>query len=85
MTLALNSVWQGYLAIGRRYFEKLQAHCYAEDGLLCYISDSAELSLVAFEQIGMLASIGLPYVLVVAGDDEELTAIGVGARVGHCN
>jgi hypothetical protein len=74
MTLALGSVWQGYLTVGRRYFEKLQAHCYVEDGLLGYASDSAELSLVAFEQVGMLASIGLPYVLTVAGEDEGQAA-----------
>jgi len=71
MTQALGSVWQGYLTVGRHYFEKLQAHCYAEDGLLGYASDSAELSLVAFEQIGMLASIGLIHVLSTAGSDEE--------------
>lgn len=71
---ALRSVFAGYLTVGKHYFEKLQAHCYAEDGLLGYASDSAELSLVAFEQIGMLASIGLPYVLSVAGDDEERAA-----------
>jgi len=71
MTQALGSVWQGYLTVGRYYFEKLQAHCYVEDGLLGYASDSAELSLVAFEQVGMLASIGLTHVLSVAGDDEE--------------
>lgn len=74
MTQALGSVWQGYLTVGRHYFEKLQAHCYVEDGLLGYASDSAELSLVAFEQIGMLASIGLTHVLSVAGDDEYLVA-----------
>lgn len=74
MTQALGSVWQGYLTVGRHYFEKLQAHCYVEDGLLGYASDSAELSLVAFEQIGMLASIGLTHVLAFAGDDEERIA-----------
>lgn len=74
MTQALVAVWQGYLTFGRHYFEKLQAHCYVEDGLLGYASDSAELSLVAFEQIGMLASIGLTHVLSVAGDDEDLVA-----------
>ncbi|MDP3423672.1 MAG: hypothetical protein Q8S32_07915 [Burkholderiaceae bacterium] len=71
---AARAVFAGYLTVGRHYFEKLQAHCYAEDGLLGFASDSAELSLVAFEQIGMLASIGLPYVLSVAGDDEERAA-----------
>lgn len=74
MTQALGAVWQGYLTVGRHYFEKIEAHCYVEDGLLGYASDSAELSLVAFEQIGMLASIGLPYVLSVAGDDEDRVA-----------
>ena len=39
-----------------------------------YASDSAELSLVAFEQIGMLASIGLTHVLPVAGDDGDRVA-----------
>lgn len=71
MIQALGSVWQGYLTVGRHYFEKLQAHCYVEDGLLGYASDSAELSLVAFEQIGMLASIGLTHVLSVVDDDKD--------------
>jgi hypothetical protein len=74
MTQALESVWHGYQAVGRQYFEKMQAHCYFEDGLLGFASDSAELSLVAFEQIGMLATIGLPYVLSVASDDEARAA-----------
>lgn len=74
MTQALGTVWQGYLTVGRHYFEKLQAHCYVEDGLLGYASDSAELSLVAFEQVGMLASIGFTHVLSVTGDDEERVA-----------
>jgi hypothetical protein len=74
LTQALGSVWHGYQAVGRQYFEKIQAHCYFEDGLLGFASDSAELSLVAFEQIGILATIGLPYVLSVASDDEARAA-----------
>lgn len=74
MTQALGSVWQGYLNVGRHYFEKLQTRCYVEDGLLGYASDSAELSLVAFEQIGMLASIGLAHVLSFPGNDEDRVA-----------
>ncbi len=72
MIQALGSIWQGYLTVGRYYFEKLQAHCYVEDGLLGYASDSAELSLVAFEQIGMLASIGLTHVLSVVEDEDRV-------------
>ena len=67
---ALWAAWRGYLTVGRHYFEKMQAHCYVEDGLFGYASDSAELSLVAFEQIGMLASIGLTHVLSVVDDEE---------------
>jgi hypothetical protein len=74
MIQALGSVWQGYLTVGRHYFEKLEAHCYVEDGLLGYASDSAELSLVAFEQIGMLASIGLTHALSVVGNEEDRVA-----------
>lgn len=72
--LAIQSVWQGYLTVSRHYFVKIQAHCYVEDGLLGYASDSAELSLVAFEQIGILASIGLPYVLSIIDDEEQRVA-----------
>lgn len=75
MIHALESIWQGYLTVGRYYFEKFQAHCYVEDGLLGYASDSAELSLVAFEQIGMLASIGLTHVLSVVEDEDRVLQI----------
>lgn len=75
MIQALGSVWQGYLTVGRHYFEKLQAHCYVEDSLLGYASDSAELSLVAFEQIGMLASIGLTHVLSVVDDEDRVAQL----------
>lgn len=74
MTLALVSLWQSYQSVRRQYFEKLQDHCYVEDGLLGYASDSAELSLVAFEQIGILGSIGLSCVLYGSDADEERVA-----------
>jgi hypothetical protein len=67
---SLLGIWHGCLVVGRQYFEKIQAHCYAEDSIFGYARESAELSLVAFEQIGFLASIGLPYALMVNGDDQ---------------
>ena len=73
MSQALLSVWHGYLTVGRHYFNKLKAHCYVEDSLFGFARDSAEMSLVAFEQIGILASIGLSYVLVFIGEDAEQT------------
>lgn len=81
MLTALGRIWQGYQGVGRQYFERLQAHCHAENGLLGYAWDSAELSVVAFEQIGMLASIGLPYALSVGGTDEQQTAQHASANV----
>lgn len=75
LTQAIETVWLGYLTVGRHYFEKLQVHCYVEDGLLGHASDSAELSLVAFEQIGMLASIGLPHVLTIADDENRAVSL----------
>ncbi len=56
---AFSALWIGYLRIGMNYFHKLQAHCYTEDGLSGYHAEACELSLVAFEQIGILATIGL--------------------------
>ena len=63
--------WRGYNAVAHRYFEKLQDHLYVQDGLSGYCQENAEFSLVVFEQIGLLASIGLCQALVVA--DEEAT------------
>jgi hypothetical protein len=54
-----SAIWFGYLNVGTRYFEKLQRHLVIEDGLSGYSSNGAEFSLVAFEQIGILALIGL--------------------------
>jgi hypothetical protein len=65
---AFGSLWLSYLTNGKRYFEKIQAHCYAEDGISGYCSDGAEFSLVAFEQIGILATLGLSQVLFVTHD-----------------
>lgn len=56
---AFSALWVGYLRMGANYLHKLQAHCYVEDGLRGYHADACELSLVAFEQIGILATIGL--------------------------
>lgn len=61
--------WQAYNAVAHRYFVKLQAHLYVQDGLSGYCGENAEFSLVVFEQIGIIATIGLCQALVVA--DEE--------------
>jgi hypothetical protein len=62
-------LWRSYNEVAHRYFEKLQPHLYVQDGLSGYCRENAEFSLVVFEQIGLIASIGLCRVLV-ASDDE---------------
>lgn len=63
--------WMGYLVACKNYFERLQPHCYVEDALLGYGGDSSELSVIAFEVIGTLATIGLSPVLVASSDQAE--------------
>jgi hypothetical protein len=63
-------LWNSYNTVAHRYFEKIQGHLYVQDGLSGYSRENAEYSLVVFEQIGLLASIGLCRMLAVAGDKE---------------
>lgn len=63
--------WMGYLVACKNYFERLQPHCYVEDALLGYGGDSSELSVVAFEVVGTLATIGLSPVLIASSDQAE--------------
>jgi hypothetical protein len=62
-------LWSSYVETARRYVEKLQPHYYVKDGLSVCIHDSSELSLLVFEQIGILSSIGLACILVAPPDD----------------
>ncbi len=68
-------LWRGYNTVGKKYFEKLQAHLHVQDGLSGYCRENAEFSLVVFEQIGLLASIGLCRAL--AGGDEKIQQAGL--------
>lgn len=67
-------LWQGYNHIAHRYFEKIQGHLYIRDGLSGYCRENAVFSLVVFEQIGLIASIGLCRLLATAGDKETQEA-----------
>lgn len=67
----INELWRAYNAVAHRYFEKLQGHMYVQDGLSGYCRESSEFSLVVFEQIGLLATIGLCQVLVNSDNEEQ--------------
>lgn len=72
MAEAFGMLWNGYLGACKNFFERVQPHCYTEDALLGYGGDSSELSVIAFELIGALATIGLSQLLVRSADDTEL-------------
>lgn len=52
-------MWWGYHRFAAQYFERIQPHCLVENSLTRYASNGVESSLIAFEQIGILASIAL--------------------------
>lgn len=59
LTNAFNTIWWGYYRFASQYFERIQPYCYVENGLIRYASNGMESSLIAFEHIGILASIAL--------------------------
>lgn len=78
---AFSSLWLGYQATAKRYFEKIQGHCYVKDGLYGYYSNGLEFSLVAFEQIGILSSIGLAQLALTTSEVATVEAHQNNARV----
>lgn len=62
-------IWRTYKDVAYRYFCKLQHHLHVKDGLSGYCRENAEFALLTFEQIGIIATIGLSQLLVMA--DEE--------------
>ncbi len=59
-------IWTTYKNVAHRYFNKLQPHVRLKDGLSGYCGENAEFALVTFEQIGIIATIGLSQILVPA-------------------
>lgn len=54
-----NRIWWGYYHFASQYFARIQPYCFVENSLTRFASNGAESSLIAFEQIGFLASIAL--------------------------
>jgi hypothetical protein len=54
-----NRIWWGYYRFASQYFARIQPYCFVENSLTRYASNGVESSLITFEQIGILASIGL--------------------------
>ena len=59
-----------YMTFLKTYFNKLQPYCYARDAISVYSSESILISETIFEQIGILAIIGLMHIEIQGGSDE---------------
>ena len=65
------ALWQSYQTIAVDYFQKLQGHYYVRDGMSGYTSENALFSIIVFEHIGILATIGLAQIFHPINDDDE--------------
>jgi len=61
-------IWRSYKDVAHRYFDKLQRHLRVQDGLSGYCGENAEFALVTFEQIGIIATIGLSQIFVATDE-----------------
>jgi hypothetical protein len=52
-------IWRSYYRFASQYITRIQPYCFVENSITRYASNGAESSLIAFEQIGILASIAL--------------------------
>jgi len=55
----LRQVWWIYYRFTVQYHARIQPYCFVENSIIRYASNGVESSLIAFEQIGILASIAL--------------------------
>lgn len=72
-----------YHSISQKYFVKIQEHLHTEDGLSGYCAENTELSLVVFEQIGLIATIGLSRLLVALDEEARLAEFENAAIVAN--
>lgn len=61
---ALADIWNSYNEIGHRYYERILEHVHVKDGLSGYAQEGAEYALTVFEQVGLLATLGLSQIAV---------------------
>lgn len=55
----LRLIWWIYYRFTVQYHARIQPYCFVENSIIRYASNGPESSLIAFEQIGILASIAL--------------------------
>ena len=70
----IRDIWSSYLQAAGRYYDAVAAHVRVKDGLSGYTREGAEYAVLLFEQVGLLASIGLSAALVEPGQDDAWRA-----------
>ena len=66
----VSEIWTAYLDASKQYFEVMQQHFTVRDGMSGYCRENSEFSLVLFEHIGILATIGLSQALSPSSNDK---------------
>lgn len=72
---AISGMWSSYTKAAVRYFEVISPHIHVRDGMAGYGSEGAAFSVVLFEHIGLLGSIGLACSLERSDSEEAQTAV----------
>lgn len=71
----LFDIWKSHAEAAQRIYELLLPHLAVKDGFAGYCREGAEYSIVLFEQIGLLASIGLGQALTSVDETERVQAM----------
>lgn len=79
----LFDIWKSHADAGQRLYELLLPHLDVKDGFSGYCREGAEYSVVLFEQIGLLASIGLAQALSGVDEAERAQAMNNARTIAH--
>lgn len=74
-------IWSSYTKAAARYFELINPHIHVRDGMAGYGSEGAAFSVVLFEHIGLIGSIGLACCLERSDSEEAQAAIEANVAV----
>ncbi|MGR9585278.1 hypothetical protein [Pandoraea sputorum] len=72
---AFASLWQSYVDAASNYVEVIQSHVEIRDGMAGYGGEGAEIASVLFENLGLLASVGLAALSQQDPDDAEQRSV----------
>lgn len=67
---AIGEIWGSYLQVSNRYYEAIMAHIHTRDGLSGYAREGAEYAVTLFEQIGLLATVGISQAAVASSTSQ---------------